>query len=109
MELMLDSHRLDNTDRYFTDGISVINIYVEKWNHLTPSVNSVIERVMLGFLSNQKSSSKKVALIFEFFRECYYIMHIWQLKIWMMSIIETIIYIVGWSTMIGLFNYLESE
>ena len=26
-----------------------------------------------------------------------------------MSIIETVIYIVGWSTMIGIFNYLEKE
>jgi hypothetical protein len=32
-----------------------------------------------------------------------------QLKKCIMTIIETVIYIVCWSTMIGFFNYLESE
>jgi len=31
------------------------------------------------------------------------------IKICIMSIIETVIYIVGWGTMIGIFNYLEKE
>ena len=26
-----------------------------------------------------------------------------------MTILETILYIIGWSTMIGIFNYLENE
>ena len=52
---------------------------------------------------------KKVPLFFELFRECVYIMHIKHIKLCIMSIIETIIYIVGWSTMIGIFNYLENE
>ena len=48
-------------------------------------------------------------MLFEFFLECVYIMPIEQYKKWIMSIIETVIYIVGWSTMIGIFNYLEKE
>ena len=46
-------------------------------------------------------------MIFEFLLECVYIMNIEHYKIWIMSVIETVIYIVGWSTMIGIFNYLE--
>ena len=52
----------------------------------------------------------RIAAIFiEFFLECVYIMHIEHYKKWIMSVIETVIYIVGWSTMIGIFNYLEKE
>ena len=49
------------------------------------------------------------ALFIEFFLECVYIMHIEHYKKWIMSVIETVIYIVGWSTMIGIFNYLEKK
>ena len=51
----------------------------------------------------------KSCSFFEFFLEYAYIMHIKHLKFSIMTIIETIIFIVGWSTMIGIFNYLESK